>query len=77
MPPTRPSISDFGFRISDFPPNPPPYRYALAFIQGGWGRVRRRCLANRRRQQLVAEAGDRLPSATCWRRCFTAAAGRE
>ena len=27
--------------------------------------------------RLVAEAGDRLPSTTRWRRCFTAAAGRE
>jgi len=35
------------------------------------------CLANRRRQRCVAEAGDRLPSATRWRRCFTVAAGRE
>jgi len=35
------------------------------------------CLANRRRQRSAAEAGDRLPSAARWRRCFTAAAGRE
>ena len=33
--------------------------------------------STRRRQRNVAEAGDRRPSATRWRRCVTTAEGRQ